>query len=134
MKNHIPKGYSAVTPYLHVTDVEGFLRFVAAAFGAVTRAVTRDDAGAVRHAEFALEGVPVECSEATPGCATGGVALHVFVADPDAAVARAIAAGATATYPVTDHPYGERSGGVRDRWNIDWYLAAVTDHEVRERA
>jgi PhnB protein len=78
-----------------------------------------------------LEGVAVEVSDARPGVPPSRVGLHVFVRDPDAAHARALSAGAAETYPVTTHPYGERSGGVRDRWGIDWYLAAVTDPVAR---
>lgn len=125
--SHVPPGFAAVTPYLNVADVEAFLRFVEAAFGATVTHVTRDADGAVRHAEFSLEGVTVECSEPRAPWPPTRVGLHVFVRDPDAAHARALAAGAEETYPVTDHPYGERSGGVRDRWGNDWYLAAVTD-------
>jgi uncharacterized glyoxalase superfamily protein PhnB len=132
--SHVPHGFSAVTSYLCVEDAEGFLRFVQEAFGAPTTLVTRDPDGRIRHAEFSIEGVPVECSEARPPRSPTRTGFHVFVADPDAAHARALAAGATETYPVTVHPYGERSGGVRDRWGNDWYLAAVVDAAARAKA
>jgi PhnB protein len=131
--SHIPEGYAAVTPYLCVEGADDFLRFVERAFGAHVGPATRGDDGRVRHAEFVIEGVAVECSDAPSPERASRVGLHVFVADPDAAHARALAAGATETYPVTTHPYGERSGGVRDRWGIDWYLARVTDPVARAR-
>ena len=45
----------------------------------------------------------------------------------DAAHRRALEAGAEESYPVADHDYGERSGGLRDRWGNSWFLATVTD-------
>lgn len=128
--SHVPAGFHTVTPYLSVPDADGFLDFLQAAFGAVVRGAHRED-GAVRHAEVVIEGSVLELSEARPAWPARPVMLHVFVADPDAAFERAIAAGATVTYPVTDNPYGERSGGVRDRWGNDWFLAAVTDPVAR---
>ncbi|MFO0626232.1 MAG: hypothetical protein U0325_11510 [Polyangiales bacterium] len=129
--SHVPHGYSPVTPYLHVEGAEDFLRFVEVAFGAAVTARTRDADGRLRHAEFVIEGVAVEVSDVRPGDLPSRIGLHVFVRDPDAAHARALAAGAVETYAVATHPYGERSGGVRDRWGIDWYLAAVTDPVAR---
>lgn len=132
--NHIPQGFSALTVHLNVEGVEDFLRFVGEAFGASVTMVTRHEDGRVRHAEVAIEGVTLECAEARPEWPSTRVGLHLFVRDPDAAHARAVAAGAQETYPVTTHPYGERSGGVRDRWGNDWYLAAVVDPEARRKA
>ncbi len=63
-------------------------------------------------------GVATESAElGTPspesaGVTTVRVSLHVD--DPDAAAARAIAAGATEMFPVEDQPYGLRQGRVVD--------------------
>ena len=51
--------------------------------------------------------------------------------DPDAVFARALEAGGEQLYEVTDHDYGERSGGVRDPFGNSWYLARVTDMAKR---
>ncbi|MBI5434722.1 MAG: hypothetical protein HZA52_17955 [Planctomycetes bacterium] len=44
---------------------------------------------------------------------------------------RGVRAGATSRYAPTTHPYGERSGGVRDRWGNDWFLVTLVDAEKR---
>lgn len=125
--SHIPEGFHAVTLYLHVPDGAAYLDFVQRAFGAEVRHITREG-DRIRHAEIVLEGSIIEFGESPD---LTHVALHVFVPDPDAAHARALAAGATLLYEVTDHPYGERSGGVRDAWGNSYYLAAVTDPVAR---
>ena len=43
--------------------------------------------------------------------------------DVDAVVARALAAGATATRKAEVQFYGDRAGGFADRWGNDWFVA-----------
>ena len=50
------------------------------------------------------------------------VRLMLIVADPDAVFARAIAAGATAINPVTDHDYGWRDGRLSDPFGHHWEI------------
>ena len=52
----------------------------------------------------------------------GGTTLRVVVntPDPDAAFARAVAAGATPVSPVADRPYGWRDGRVADPFGHHW--------------
>ena len=127
---HVPHGHPSSTPYRVVDGADAFLAFVEAAFGG--RVLLRRHAeGRVAHAEVSIEGAVIEVGDARPEWPATRVGLHLFVADPDAVHARALAAGAALTYPLTDHPYGERSGGVRDRWGNDWFIAAVTDPVAR---
>jgi uncharacterized glyoxalase superfamily protein PhnB len=128
--SNAPKGFATVTCYLNVEGAREFLHFVERAFGAKITMPPRGD-GPVQHAEFSIEGTILEISDARPEWPATRAALHVFVDDPDAAHGRALQAGATSTYAPTDHPYGERSGGVRDRWGNDWFLAKVIDHDKR---
>jgi uncharacterized glyoxalase superfamily protein PhnB len=66
-----------------------------------------------------------------------GMALHVYIDDVDGAYARALAAGATTTHPLTDQAYGDREAGVKDRWGNVWYFAThqedVTEEELQQR-
>ena len=54
------------------------------------------------------------------GATTVRVSLHVD--DPDAAAARAVAAGATEMFPVADQPYGWRQGRVVDPFGHHWLV------------
>jgi PhnB protein len=45
------------------------------------------------------------------------------VHDCDAVYERALKAGATSISEPTDQPYGDRSGGVKDPFGNQWYIA-----------
>ena len=55
----IPEGYSPVTPYLILRNVDTMLNFVQAAFGATVVAVHRDSGGRVAHADVTIDGAHV---------------------------------------------------------------------------
>ena len=71
--------------------------------------------------------------------ALGGspVGLHLFVADVDAVVARAVAAGATVIRPVADQFYGDRIGSVKDPfghvWHVTTHIEDVSPDEIARR-
>lgn len=132
--SHIPAGFSAVVPYLLLDRADAFLAFAGSALGATERMVARDATGRLVHAEIVVEGCVIELGQPNGPFTPTRTHLHIFVADPDAAVARALAAGATLLYPVTDHEYGERSGGVSDPWDNQYYFAAVIDPTRRATA
>lgn len=131
MSSHIPAGFHAVTPYLMVEDAPAFLAFLQAAFDAKVLNDTRQ-VGRVVHIEVDVLGCVLEFSEASDKYAATRVALHCFVPDADATYAHLLAQGTTSLYAVTDHPYGERSGGVQDQWGNSWFLATVTDPVARK--
>ena len=49
--------------------------------------------------------------------------FYVYVPDCDAVYQRALKAGATSISEPVDHPYGDRSGGVKDAFGNQWYIA-----------
>jgi PhnB protein len=73
---------------------------------------------------FLLECGPDNPAETSPDRAgVTSVRIELFVDDPDALVARAIAAGATLGSPVVDHqmPWGpHRQGGFHDPFGHKW--------------
>lgn len=52
------------------------------------------------------------------------VRISLIVDDPDVVAARAIAAGATEIFAVTDQPYGLRQGRVADPSGHHWLIGA----------
>ena len=52
----------------------------------------------------------------------GSVRMVMVVDDPDAAFARAVAAGAGVIWPVTDQPYGWRVGRIVDPFGHHWEI------------
>jgi PhnB protein len=125
---------------LRVRDAARAIEFYANAFGA--RELMRFDVGGrVAHAELEIGNSLVYLGEEAadlgfPSPQTLGgspVAMHLSVDDADAAVERAVAAGARVWRPVTDQFYGDRSGQVIDPFGFTWTLAArIEDLSVEE--
>lgn len=118
-------------PYLVVDGADAAIEFYATVFGArVVGDLIRGDDGRVGHVELDIEGNGLYLADAYPEHGIPapdpavGVALHLEVADADATVARAEAAGATVLRPVDDQFYGSRSGTVRDPFGHQWQIDA----------
>lgn len=125
----------SLTPYLAVTDAAAALDFYVAAFGGVRRGEPIVmPGGKVGHAEVALGDSVLMLAEEfgemglLAPVTRGGVSqsLRLEVADPDAIVARAVAAGGVLERRVTDSPYG-RGGVVLDPSGHRWMVSRDTD-------
>ena len=127
--SYIPEGFTAVTPYLLIERPDDFIAFAERALGATKRSVQHDDEGRMTHGEISVEGCVIEMGEPRGDFEPTRMAFHVFVPDPDASYQRALDGGCESTYPVTDHDYGERSGGVRDPWGNAWFFARLTESD-----
>ena len=128
----MPDGYHTATPYMMYRDAAGALAFVKAAFGAVERMCTKDEEGAIRHAEFTIGDSAFMLSQETnrfPDLrsveAFGGSPVQVFLylEDVDSIAERATAAGAKVHSPIADQPYG-RSCGLLDPFGLIWWVTS----------
>src|SRR5262245_31826095 len=98
----IPDGYSAVAPYLIIRGAARALEFYRDALGARERMRLGMPGGKIGHAEIEIGGSVVMLADEFPemdcrGPETIGgspVMLHLYVADVDAVVARAVGHGA----------------------------------------
>ncbi|MBI3491270.1 MAG: VOC family protein [Acidobacteria bacterium] len=118
------------TPALRVKNAAAAIEFYTKAFGA--REVMRFEGhGRIAHAELAIGNSIVMLGEEAPEAGfpspetLGGspVLMHLDVADADASVERAVAAGARLVTPVSDQFYGDRSGSVADPFGYRWTVA-----------
>ena len=122
---------SDLYPFLAVRDVDRAVEFYVEAFGAAEEGERLRAPDGPQVAVLVIEGRRVGvASEApqlgTPSPETAGattVRISLHVDDPDAAAARAIAAGATEMFPVADQPYGLRQGRVVDPFGHHWLIA-----------
>lgn len=128
--NPIPEGFGTVTPHLVVRGAAKAIEFYKAAFGAEELFSMPGPGGAVMHAEMTIGNSRIMiCDEFPEMCRSpqtlGGspVTLHVFVPDVDAAVNRAVKAGAKVTMPVSDMFWGDRYGKVCDPFGHEWSVA-----------
>ena len=143
----IPKGYHSVTPFITVKDVAQSIDFYQRALGAEERMrMSGPDGKRVMHAELRIGDSVLMLGDESPerGCMvpaslkghSGG--LYLYVADVDAAFARATGAGAKVTMPLTDMFWGDRVAEIEDPSGHRWSLAArkedLTPEEIRKRA
>ena len=122
-------------PFLAVRDVQRAVDFYGGAFGATEvgrRAIAPDGSQVAILTVFGHRvGVATESSElGTPSPETAGattVRISLEVDDPDAAQARAVAAGAIERFRVADQPYGYRQGRVIDPFGHHWLIGRPLD-------
>jgi PhnB protein len=134
--SHIPAGYRTVTPYLIAQDAPGLIDFVKQVFGAAENFRAVGSAGGI-HCEVRIGDSLLMIGGGGPGLSWRGDgcpgALHVYVEDPDAVYAGAIAAGAASIEAPADQAYGERSASVADRHGNHWYIArAIGEKHIPE--
>lgn len=117
-----------ISPMLSVRNGARAVDFYKAAFGAVDLFRIGDDSGAVvarlsvAGAEFWLADESPEHLNFSPESLGGGsVRMVMIVPDPDAALERAVAAGATVVWPVGDQ-YGWRIGRIVDPFGHHWEI------------
>ena len=146
MPDPIPAGLEGrIVPYLMIDGAAKAIDFYTAAFGAEERYRLPMPDGGIGHAEIVVNGATVFLADAPddmPGNAAnpgklGGssVLLHQYVADCDASVARAAAAGATVVRAPEDQFYGDRAALVADPfghlWSFHTHVRDVSPEEMQ---
>lgn len=127
----IPNDMRRVTPHLVVGGAAQAIEFYKKAFGAVEEARLPGPDGKLMHAMIRIHGDAVMLVDEMPQWNVFGpkslkgspVTLHLYVEDVDAAVKRAVDAGAKVTMPVADMFWGDRYGKIEDPFGHQWSLA-----------
>jgi uncharacterized glyoxalase superfamily protein PhnB len=132
---------NTITPYLCVDGAAAAIDFYVAVFGAVEHHRMVGDDGRIGHAEIVVGGSRLMLADEYPEAGVlspttrGGTSTNftITVADCDAVVARALAAGATLLRPVEDQFYGHRQGTIVDpfghQWSISTPIAGFDDQQ-----
>jgi len=119
---NIPDGFARVTPYIFAENANQYMDHLIAALGGVDGGRTmRDETlanGIVRFDDASLM-----ISEAGRGFPPSNLSLYLYVADADAAMARALENGMEKIMDVADMDYGDRQGGVKDAAGNIWWLS-----------
>ena len=125
-------GYHNVNPFLIADGAGELVGFLAATFGAVERErITRAD-GTIGHAEVEIGDSVVMLTDATASLPARPGAVYVYVDDVDACYRQAVRAGAISRSEPADQFYGNREGGVVDRWGNIWWMATVLEEVPAE--
>ena len=70
----------------------------------------------------------VMVSEGTAQYPAMPASYYLYVADADSAMQRALDHDASLEMPVSDMPYGDRQGGIRDAWGNLWWISQRLVH------
>lgn len=119
----IPDGYHTVTPYLIVADVPREIEFLKQAFDARENYRSTAPDGTVNHAEVQIGDSRIMMGQAQEKWPAMPTMLYLYVEDVDAWYHRALQAGGASVRELTDEPYGDRVGGVKDPFDNQWWLA-----------
>jgi PhnB protein len=117
-------------PHLTLRNVLAGIEFYKAAFDAVELRRWTNPDGSVHVAEMAIGGALFHLHEEVPSSGEfspetlrGTTSLiGLFVSDPDAVIAKAVAAGGRETSPATSYDYGYRQGKVLDPAGQHWLI------------
>jgi PhnB protein len=141
----VPAGFERATPYLCVKGADQAIAFYVRAFGAVETMRLAEPGGRIGHAELQIGDSPIMLSDEYPEekvlspLTLGGspVMIHLYVADVDAMVERAVKEGATILRPPADQFYGDRSASLVDpfghRWMFATKLEELSGEELQRR-
>jgi len=139
----VPEGFHTLTPHLVCAGAADAIAFYQRAFGAEEVMRIPGPGGMLMHAEVRIGNSMVMLGEEAPQWGALGpvtlkgtpVTLHLYVPDVDAAMARAVAAGATVTMPAADMFWGDRYGQVQDpfghRWSMATHLQDLTIEQIQ---
>lgn len=129
---------TVIHPALFYRDAPAAMDWLRDAFGFQEMFRVPGENGAIRHAEMHLNGAIIMVGSpdaarvtASPAELAGAtsVFINVYIPDPDAHHARAVAAGAEITYPLEDKDYGGRGYSCKDveghHWSFGSYLPQV---------
>ena len=140
----IPDGMHSVTPHLICSDADAAIDFYQKAFGATNVHRMPGPDGKLMHGQMRIGDSQVMLANENaqfgmlgPLALKGSpVIIHLYVEDADAFVAKAAAAGAKVTMPVSDTFWGDRYGVVEDpyghRWSIATHTRDVTPAEMQQ--
>ncbi|AOV15782.1 glyoxalase [Acidihalobacter aeolianus] len=142
--NPIPNGMHTVTPHLVCAGAADAIAFYVRAFDAKEMGRLAGPQGKLMHAYLKIGDSAVFLVDEFPEWGSLGpkalkgtpVTIHLYVADVDAFVARAVDAGAKLAMPVEDMFWGDRYGVLEDpfghRWSVASHVRDVSPEEIEQ--
>jgi len=142
----IPEGYHSITPYLYIKGAASAIDYYKKAFGATELFRMPGPDGKIGHAEIKIGDSPImmadenaEIGALSPQTIGGTpMSIMIYVEDVDTVFNQAIAAGGEQIRPVADQFYGDRTGGLKDPFGFQWWIAThvedVSPEEMEKRA
>ena len=133
----IPDGFSTYTPYYVVEGANAFIEFLKKAFGAEEQFRMPAPGGKIGHAEVRIGNSMLMLADAGSEHPTRQFNGMLYVTDADSVFKTAVAAGAKVERPLENQFYGDRMGGVIDKWGNHWMIGThvedVSPEEMKRR-
>ena len=133
----VPEGYSTVTPFIVVKGAAQLLNFLSEAFDAQELGRVHQEDGSISHAETRIGDSVVMMFDSKEEWPETPSFLRLYVEDGDAVYQQALKAGATSVTEMTNMPWGDRVGRVRDPLgNLSWIMTRlenVAEEEIARR-
>jgi PhnB protein len=124
----IPMTNQTVQTWLVSRDTRRLLDFIKVAFHGEELACIATEDGAIGHAEIRVGESTLLAFDSRPDWPDTFTMLRVYVDDAEAAMDRAVSAGARVVTDLADSAWGDRGGRVRDPLgNIWWVIQHVED-------
>lgn len=127
----VPEGMHSLTPHIVCRDASAAMDFYIRAFGAREGGRLAGPDGKLMHGIIWIGNSALMLVDENPDWGMQSplslkgtpVVLHLYVEDVDAALARAVEAGATLTMAAAEMFWGDRYGQVRDPFGHQWSIA-----------
>lgn len=139
-----PRGMNTVTPHLVCAGAADAVDFYVKAFGATEMGRLAGPDGKLMHAAVRIGDSVVMLMDEFPECGAMApitlkgtpVSVHLYVDQVDAAIERAVAAGAKVIMPADDMFWGDRYGVLEDpfghHWSIATHIRDLSYEEIAE--
>ncbi len=143
----IPEDLKGIIAYLVVSDARKAVEYYQKAMGAELLGTFDAPDGRVAHGELKIGENIFYLSDDFPEMGDGksstpealggtAVSMHLYVEDTDAAIERAVSAGATVAMPAEDMFWGDRHGRIVDpfghTWGFSTHIKDVSEQEMAE--
>jgi len=120
---HIPPGFTTVFPYIFAKEAHAYIDFLRDGLGGEVSGIHDNPDGTLANGQICFNDTTVMVSEATGDNPATQATYYIYVADADAAMAKAVAAGGEQMMEVGDRVYGDRQGGLRDPQGNIWWIS-----------
>lgn len=133
----IPEGYHTITPYISVKGAAEFIELTKKVFEAKELYRMSYDDGRVMHAEVKIGDSVIMLSESTDKNPPSNILFNLYVENVDDIYKQAVSAGCTSLQEPTLQFYGDKAGGVKDKFGIQWWISThvedVSPEEMKKR-
>ena len=117
------EGAPDIQPSLHPLRAEPVIDFLKRAFDAEELGRHATPEGVIQHVTMKIGSSYLEMGEAHGLYQPMQSMFYLYVPNCDEVYRRALAAGGKSISEPTDHPYGDRSGAVKDAFGNEWWIA-----------